>query len=87
MNKARRRSNRTLRAIKAAPQPTGSEFDDVPVATICQSIEMLIENLTKRGYPVADFDDKDRTVKQVRFIGGKVYFLATKEVENDEETT
>lgn len=86
MNRARRRSNKTFRAIKAAPQPTGNEFDDVPVATVCQSIEMLIDSLTRRGYPVTDFDDKDKTVKQVRFIGGKVYFLAAKEGEHEETT-
>ena len=81
MNKARRKHNKTFRVIDSAPKPTESEFDDVPVATVCQSIEMLIESLTRRGYPVMDFDDKDKTVKQVRFIGGKVYFLATKEDE------
>lgn len=83
MNRARRRGNKALRAINAAPEPTGEEFDEVPVATLCQSIEMLIDSLTRRGYPVTDFDDKEKTVKQVRFIGGKVYFLATKEDKNE----
>lgn len=85
MNRARRRSNKAIRAVKAAPEPTGAEFDEVPVATLCQSIEMLMESLTRRGYPVIDFDNPAKTVKQVRFIGGKVYFLA-EEGGIDEET-
>ena len=86
MNRARRRGNKALRAIEAAPEPTGAEFDEVPVATLCQSIEMLIESLNRRGYPVIDFDNQDKIVKQVRFIGGKVYFLAEKGGIDSEET-
>lgn len=55
------------------------DFNSVPIPLMCQSIQMLIENLESRGYPVRDFDNKNKIVKQVGVIGGKVYFLASKE--------
>lgn len=82
MNRARRRKKNI---VSNAPDPNGNEFDEVPVATMCQSIEMLIESLTRRGYPVIDFDNQNKTVKQVRFIGGKVYFLAADGKEDNNE--
>ena len=81
MNRARRRKM----GIQAAQSQQEPDFDSVPVVTICESIQMLIDNLASRGFPVIDWDNKDKTVKQIGFIGGKVYFLATKEGENEDE--
>ena len=61
-------------------------FDSVPIPTLCQSIQMIMDNMASRGFPVRDFDHKDKVVKQVGMIGGKVYFLATKEETNDTTT-
>lgn len=61
-------------------------FDSVPIPILCQSIQMIMENMASRGFPVRDFDNKDKVVKQVGMIGGKVYFLATKEDSNGETT-
>ena len=86
MNKARKRKKvipfRMTQEQQAAAQ---TDFDSVPVTTMCQSIQMLIDNLSSRGYPVFDWDNKDKSVKQIGFIGGKVYFLATKEGEDKDE--
>ena len=61
-------------------------FDSVPIPVLCNSIQMIMDNMASRGFPIRDFDNKDKTVKQVRMIGGRVYFLATKE-SNHAETT
>ena len=84
MNKARKRKKVIPFHINQEQQAAAqSDFDSVPVTTICQSIQMLIDNLASRGYPVFDWDSKDKSVKQIGFIGGKVYFLATKEDKNE----
>ena len=76
--------------INPFKQTEAPNFDSVPIPILCQSIQMIMENLASRGFPVRDFDNKDKTVKQVKqvgMIGGKVYFLATKEDKNGETTT
>lgn len=61
-------------------------FDAVPIPTLCESIQMIMDNMARRGFPIRDFDNKDKTVKQVGMIAGKVYFLAAKEEEHGEAT-
>lgn len=82
MNQARRRK-KVIKFSQSQEQQAQTDFDSVPVTTMCQSIQMLIDNLASRGYPVFDWDNKDKSVKQIGFIGGKVYFLATKEDKNE----
>lgn len=77
------RKRSKINPFKPTP-PT--DFNAVPIPILCQSIQMIMDNMASRGFPVRDFDNKDKTVKQVGMIGGKVYFLATKE-ENHGETT
>lgn len=55
------------------------DFSGVPLATMCQSIQLLINELYNRGYPVYDFDNKDKYVQGIQIIKDKVYFLAAKE--------
>lgn len=59
-----------------AEQP---DFSDVPLATLCQSIQLLINELYGRGYPVYDFDNKDRFVQGIQIIQGKIFFLVAGE--------
>lgn len=55
--------------------------NNVPTPLILRNIEQQIELLSKRGVQIRDWDNKDRVLKQVRIIGGKVYFLAATEPE------
>lgn len=55
------------------------DFSSVPLATMCQSIQLLISELNRRGYPVYDFDNKEKFIQGIQIIHGKVYFLAAKE--------
>jgi hypothetical protein len=48
----------------------------LPIPGIIASIEMQINILKRRGVVIKDWDNKNRTVEQIRMIGGKVYFLA-----------
>ena len=89
MNRAKRRklhkdqgSKQFSRQAAATEQP---DFSSVPLATMCQSIQLLINELYSRGFPVYDFDNKDKYVQGIQIIQGKVYFLAAKEDSDHEK--
>ena len=73
----------TIGAIATKQQP---DFSGVPLATMCQSIQLLINELYERGYPIYDFDNKKKSVRQIQIIQGKVFFLAAEEVTDNEKT-
>ncbi len=65
--------------------PKQPDFSDIPLATMCQSIQLLINELYNRGYPVYDFDNKQKCIQQIQIIQNKVYFLAAEGAEHDKE--
>lgn len=85
MNRAQRRKSQREQGKKifkqaaAAPEPEQPDFSTVPLATMCQSIQLLINELYRRGFPIYDFDNKDKFIQGIQIIQGKVYFLAAKE--------
>lgn len=68
-----------------AAEPEQADFSNVPLATMCQSIRLLINELQRRGYPVYDFDNKTKFVQGIQIIQGKVYFLAAEEDSDHEK--
>ena len=89
MNRFQRRAamknRKPEKKIFKEPEAEEVDFSGVPLATMCQSIQLLINELYSRGVKVYDFDNKDKYVQQVQIIQGKVFFLAAKEVEADGE--
>jgi len=75
-------NDRPVDSESTAGQPI---FSAVPLATICRSIQLLIDELRRRGYPLYDFDNKDKSVKQIMILRNKVYFLVEKEEQQHEE--
>ena len=63
----------------------GTDFSSVPTATVCESIWLLVSELRSRGYPVYDFDHKNKSVQGIKIIRNRVYFLAAEEADNGEE--
>lgn len=73
--------NRTRRRIlKKMASAEEADFTSVPTATICSSIQLLVNELIRRGEPLHDFDDKEKVLLQIRILD-KPYFLAAKEDE------
>ena len=68
-----------------ATEPEQADFSSVPLATMCQSIQLLINELQGRGFPIYDFDNKTKFVQGIQIIQGKVYFLAAEEVIDHEQ--
>lgn len=60
-----------------------SDFSGVPVETLCQSINLLINELRARGFPAYDFDHKDKIIYGIKIIRNKVCFLLAHEVKMD----
>lgn len=58
---------------------------NLPVQGILISMETQLRILSERGIEIRDFDHKEKVVKQIRMIGGKVYFLATDRENKTEE--
>lgn len=99
MNRAQRRKNqkgqktgypvhqKTIPPMPKVKPPNQEQpdFSSVPLATVCQSIQLLINELQRRGVPVYDWDNKDKYVQGIQIIQGKVYFLAAKECEGNEK--
>lgn len=78
-----RKKTKNIKAPPAAEQLT--DFSEIPNGTICQSIQLLLNELISRGYPLYDFDRKNRSLKRIQIIGSKIYFLATEE-DSEEKT-
>lgn len=73
-------------ASKAIPiQNEEPIFSAVPLPMICQSILLLINELRNRGYPIYDFDHKEKSVQGIKIIQNKVYFLAAEEADSGEK--
>lgn len=72
MNRARRK------IIKRNGREQDADFTSVPTATICSSIQLLVDELNRRGEPLHDFDDKEKILQQIRILD-RPYFLAAKE--------
>jgi len=91
MNRAQRRKfkkdpkNKQSQGKAMSQAAEQADFSNVPLATMCQSIQLLINELYKRGYPVYDFDSKNKFVQGIQIIQGKVYFLAAEEDSDHEK--
>lgn len=62
-----------------------ADFSTVPTQTLCSSIFLLIQELKRRGYPLYDFDHKEKSIQQIQIIGEKIYFLAAEEGEDEKQ--
>ena len=51
--------------------------------TIIQALEGGIKLLEMNGMKIYDWEQKDRAIEQVRIIGGKAYFFATRDNKED----
>lgn len=55
------------------------DFSEIPAETICQSIQLLINELKRRGCLIYDFDHKNKIVHGLKIVHGKIFFIAAEE--------
>ena len=51
----------------------------LPTMALVATIDTMIGILRDRGHKIRDWDEKDKVVQKMKYIGGKVYILAPKE--------
>lgn len=69
----------TVPSSDAPIESSEPDFSEVPLATICQSIQLLIDELRKRGYPMYDYDNKEKSIQLIQILQGRVFFMAAEE--------
>ena len=63
--------------LEAKAAQTG--LNRLPTMSIVATIDTMIGILRGRGYKIRDWDEKDKVVQKMKYIGGKVYILAPRE--------
>ena len=64
-------------------RPEEADFSEVSPAMLCSSIQLLLNELQKRGVRIYDFDHKKPSLFQIQFIKGVAYFLAAEEGDDE----
>lgn len=57
----------------------------MPTIALLQTIETIVNVLAERGEKIRDFDNKEKTVQQVRMVGKYPYFLCAKPKDEPQE--
>lgn len=55
------------------------DFSGIPTEMICQSIQLLINELRRRGCLIYDFDHKSKIVHGLKILHGKIFFVAAED--------
>ena len=63
--------------LEAKAAQTG--LNRLPTMSIVATIDTMIGILRDRGHKIRDWDEKDKVVQKMKYIGGKVYILAPRE--------
>lgn len=87
MNRWQRRKLKIWNGGKGVPERQKNNVVDFSAASledICKGVQFLIDELNRRDSRIHDFDHKEKTVKAIRIIGSRVYFLATEDKGNEE---
>lgn len=83
MNRTRRRVFEQKRKNAGVQPKAPSDFSEMSDTLLCQSIQVLIDELKSRGIDIVDCDGKHRKLKQLFILRGQVYYFA-EEDEQDE---
>ncbi|MBD5509964.1 MAG: hypothetical protein HDR08_01690 [Lachnospiraceae bacterium] len=90
MNRTQKRwyqkNSKSPKKLEPLNKPKTTDFNSVPTETICQSIQLLINELHRRGVRLYDFDNKSRHIFQIQIMQGKIYFLMEEEGKEVGET-
>lgn len=63
--------------LEAKAAETG--LTKLPTISLVATINTMLGILQDRGLQIRDWDEKDKVVQKMKYIGGKVYILAPRE--------
>ena len=68
-----------LTALKGRAATLQKLVDSMPTSILILQLNSTIKMLEQRGVVIRDWDNKDKVVRCIRSLGGRYYFMATKE--------
>lgn len=69
------RGSRKKSRVKTNKEQVNNTLAVFSTTEIIDTMNYMINELGSRGVQVKDFDNKHKTVKMIKIIGGKPYFL------------
>lgn len=75
----KRKGEASLTAIKGRAATLQKLVDSMPTSILILQLNSTIKMLEQRGVVIRDWDNKDKVVRCIRTLGGRYYFMATKE--------
>lgn len=76
---SKRKDEAKLTAVKGRAAVLQSMADSMPTSILILFMNSTIKMLEQRGVVIRDWDNKDKVVRCIRTLGGRYYFMATKE--------
>ena len=70
------RGSKKKRRIEVNKEQVNNTLAVFSTTEIIDTMNYMINELGSRGIQVKDFDNKHKTVKMIKIIGGKPYFLS-----------
>lgn len=70
------RGNKKKNRVEINKEQVNSTLAVFSTTEIIDTMNYMINELGSRGIQVRDFDNKHKTVKMIKIIGGKPYFLS-----------
>lgn len=75
----KRKGEASLTALKGRAATLQKLVDSMPTSILILQLNSTIKMLEQRGVVIRDWDNKDKVVRCIRSLGGRYYFMATKE--------
>lgn len=77
--------NKSKRKARQGQKQAITELSMLPTFALVSVLDNICKILINRGEIIRDWDYKTRSVKAIKCIGGKPYFLVTSDVEDINE--
>ena len=75
----KRKGEASLTALKGRAATLQKLVDSMPTSILILQLNSTIKMLEQRGVVIRDWDNKDKVVRCICSLGGRYYFMATKE--------
>ena len=71
----------------ASARAAQAGLQTLPIPALVATIDMMIAALRLRGVEVVDFDDRDKVLHGIKVIGNRVFLLAPRKSQANQEVT
>ncbi len=75
---AKTKEDKKAAALKGRAATLQRLVDSMPTSILILQLNNTIKMLEQRGIQIRDWDNREKIVRQIRVLGGRYYFFATK---------